>query len=521
MTDSRKIASETVHSLNSGKGHLNISCLWDMIPLLARFMVVLGLFSFGSPPGPAYGDDFRSTALRGVHLLLWQPTGQFTHFSATGNPAALFEDWHRNRVDIASGYQSETGDLHRLYDPAAQDNLHFRVDSWQNISAHQILYGGIHYSWLRLHQVSYALEPTPYDDDPQVIADTTVGNFRYQGPQIRAAYAVQFSPRFSAGFKFQYGLCNGAKRRYSFARILRRQVLPGMGITFRVNPTIQLGALVEWHDVKDRIELSRDVLTGEDVLVRFYRREVAYQQHVGDLTHERDWSAPRLLLSLFHRTSTGRIIQMASVSYRSPRQQLHHRTNVLNKASDWFASEWQMHYQLRWRDSRNRWRAGLRVEGEYFSSFSQHPELDILITERTRTNGLVELAAGFRGKFGQLFTQGGYALLNDRYTDYQSHWQEETKGGTWHFSLMLETNRIRSYRLIIGGRVRQQNLSGWSSYYLPDFGEWRLLLGMEKLNQTLQPGLLLEYFQRQASDSPDSYQGIRIRLFLSRFPIRE
>ncbi len=445
-------------------------------------------------------QDFSSLVFKYTDLLLWQSSARLTPFRFTGNPAGILQHYPQNQTWLEGTIRGFDGELHRNYDAAAGNWMQVTLASVQHLSPKQSLYGKIEYNLENRKSVPYALEPSPYDDDPQIIADTTVGDFFYQGPRVEVAYAVGGN-RWTFGALLYYQLFDGAKRRYSFARILRRRVVPGVGALFRISEKWQLGGWLHYEDVKDRIELTRDILTGEDVLVRLYRSEKVYRVKVGEFTHERDKRTLQVQGSLFQVAEPGHLVQAFTMAYASPRQALTNYTTVSEKDAGWFATQWSTRYEIRWRSRDGQWRLGARLGTDYLSSFSRHPHLDVLFTERSRWYTKAEFGGGIRmtGKFPfSGMVQIGYYPIRDKYDDYQSQIFRNIRGQVYRVALAFELETGKNWQWVLTGSHTRQHLSEESPRYLPDYRKWNFALGFQTVLGNIRMGVLGEYFWQDA-----------------------
>ena len=122
-----------------------------------------------------------------VDLLLDHQENQLNLYRSTGNSAYMIQAETGSWIKLYGLREEGSGELTRFYDPTHQKNSVFHAEGYKKLSPNQAFWGQVDYRFQHFGNVAYALEPEPYRNDPILIADTTVGNFNHDGPQVRVA----------------------------------------------------------------------------------------------------------------------------------------------------------------------------------------------------------------------------------------------------------------------------------------------------------------------------------------------
>ncbi len=481
----------------------NNGYLWGLL-------VVLVLFCW------TFGQDFQTRALGNTDLVLTHWENRLDIYTFSANPAFLIQSEKRNWVILSASESFDRGDFKRYYDPESKLDLNFRAEGVKFLSEREAFWGKVNYSILRRYSVPRAIERQPYADDPLVMADTTTGHFSYDGPQVNVQYQYQLTKRFGLGAEVFYEIGQGIKDRFTRPRIIHRDFGLKLGSSVKLKENLILGGYFNYLVLQDQTEIKRSTIDGRDPFVLRYRSELVYRLQTG--TFDRYVSLDRYIfnLALHHRNASGTFNQVARFDYAYLYQETFDETAYRIPDSDWYASVFEGWYQFRWQSAENRRVFGARLGGRYLSSFSQHPTLAILITDRTVATLQGELGMAFRFRMGKplmLAFQGGYSYSKDQYNDYQSEIFRELslKGITLNSGLNISLNPIHS--ILLGFQMGNHTREKYSPRYLPDYNVDQFSLGLLEKRANYHLELYFEYFVRKAVDSGQNYHGWQVALY--------
>ncbi len=464
----------------------------------------------------AFAQDFQTRALGNADLVLTHWENRLDLYTFSRNPAFLIQSEKRDWIVLSASESFDKGDFKRYYDPESKLDLNFRAEGVKILSEKEAFWGKVNYSILKRYSIPYAIELHPYADDPLVMADTTIGNFSYDGPQVNVQYQYQLVKWLGVGLEVFYEIGQGIKDRFTRPRIIHRDFAAKIGSSVQLKDNLVLGGYFDYRILQDQTEIKRSTIDGRDPFVLRYRSENVYRLQTG--TFDRYVSLDRYIfnLALHHRNVSGTFNQVARFDYKYFYQSTFDETAYRIPDSDWYASVFDGWYQMRWQSAENRRVFGVRLGGRYLSSFSQHPTLAILITDRTVTTLQGEAGIAFRFRMLKplmVALQGGYAHTSDHYNDYQSQvFRELTlQGLTLNTGLDLALDPIHS--ILLGVELGNRTREKYSPRYLPDYNLGRFTLGLLEKRARYHLELYFEYFKRKAVDNGQSYHGWQVALY--------
>lgn len=114
--------------------------------------------------------------------------------------------------------------------------------------------------------VNRALNRYPYTGIPFFLADTTSGDFVYNGPRVGFQYSFEFLRNFYLGFELNYQLVDGLKNIYSRAKSLWRNIDGSFNMAYYFDKNFVIGAKVSRLDNKESIEAKSEDLFDAEIL---------------------------------------------------------------------------------------------------------------------------------------------------------------------------------------------------------------------------------------------------------------
>lgn len=179
------------------------------------------------------------------------------------NVAFLFEDQKFDVLHIRPKISSTKGDYRRFFDFESSSIYSLNFDGIK-ILKDGVFRGYVIYEVELRKNVNRSLSRYPYTGIPFFIADTTVGNFIYNGPKVGFQYSFQFFKDLYLGFELNYQLIDGLKDVYSRAKSLWRNIDGSFNLAYKFNNNFSIGGKISSRDNKESIEAkSEDLFDAE------------------------------------------------------------------------------------------------------------------------------------------------------------------------------------------------------------------------------------------------------------------
>ncbi|GAB4365813.1 MAG: hypothetical protein Kow0042_05300 [Calditrichia bacterium] len=461
-------------------------------------------------------QDFRTSALGYTDLVLNHAENSLNLYRKTGNPAQMLQNEPINWLKIYGTGSYYHGDFKRQYDPQAVQNILFHAEGFKQLGAKQGFWGQVNYTFLRHYNLPFAVEPHPYHDDPLVMTDSTIGSYNYDGPQIQVAYQYRLSERLSLGAELFYEISQGLKREFTRPRILQRDFAAKIAANFYAGKAVSIGGQYGYLTCNDLIEFETSRIDGMSPQVNRFRSESVYRQVTGNFDRYVEIGSHYLNFAAQHHWEAANLQQLIQLNYRNYGQETFDETARKIYDSDWFADFYHLEYEIRKATPENKMDWGVRLGRKYKSSWSQHPELPILITEREIQSFYVELGVSHRFRFKKpvlLALQGGFTRLEDDYNDYQSNIFRDLTEKLWHLHSGVELQLTPIHRLQIGYIYRNSETDVFSPRYLPDYYQQRISLGLTQVRASHDITILWEYDLKTSRSAGGNYGGWQLTIY--------
>ncbi|MEJ2636474.1 MAG: hypothetical protein P8184_14425 [Calditrichia bacterium] len=456
-------------------------------------------------------QDLRTVSLGGADLVLNHEENHLNFYRLNGNPALMMQYEAVNWLKINSYGNYQHGSLRRVLDPAANRNLLFNAQGYKKLSERQAFYGQVSYDLLKNYSVKNAIDPDPYGDDPLVLMDSTTGDFNYNGPKAQVCYQNQISSRFSLGGEITYGISQGLKDQFTRPRIIHRDFAAGIGMGYRLGRYLLIGTIINYETVQNQTEVTGKQLEAFDPVIKRFRSESVFRVIKGGFNRYTNRDNYSFNLSIQNGGIGREFQQVVQLNYRYGVQKTYDNVD-LNKIYDspWFGRYYNASYQNRWIVPGGKWILGARFSGNYLSSFSRHPDLDIMITEREVRSGCAELGISRNFSIPRPFLlvlQGGYGQTRDSYSDYQSKVYRKVKLTDYIARVGLDVSVDPIHNLLLGYNYGKDDVDAFSPRYLPDYYMWRFSMGISETRQKYQLQFSFEYFVKRAAYDDHEFDG--------------
>lgn len=236
-----------------------------------RITTAFAVLAIALAPRALEAQTYRVQAMGGASLAIEDETLSLTPYDFDGNPAWMARDETATRLDVAPSGGYVSGDYRRRYSAEAIDRYHAKFDGVKNLDSSGVFRGSVDYLYEARQRYERSLKRVPYGGEAFFYADTTAGEFRYNGPDVRATYAFEPIDGLTLGAFGRYMLLDGLKRVYTYAEVVDRDVVGVFGAAYEPTPGIVFGATVELEDESEKIT-ANDVNLRE-VETYYYRGE--------------------------------------------------------------------------------------------------------------------------------------------------------------------------------------------------------------------------------------------------------
>lgn len=179
------------------------------------------------------------------------------------NVAGLSEDRTFDILFIKPKFNSFNGNYRRYFD-YEKSNLYGLTFDGTKILKEGSFRGYVTYEIERRKNVNRALNRYPYTGIPFFIADTTTGDFVYNGPKVGFQYSFELLKNLFMGFELNYQLVDGLKDVYSRAKSLWRNIDGSYNLAYYFDKNFSIGVKISHLDNKESIEAkSEDLFDAE------------------------------------------------------------------------------------------------------------------------------------------------------------------------------------------------------------------------------------------------------------------
>jgi hypothetical protein len=185
-------------------------------------------------------------------------------YDIAGNPAWLMNDERKNFLEISPSIKSNWGKLRRIYDPAQTEFYEIFFEGVKNLGEDGTFLGQTTYEYDYREEVYRSLKYHTYSGAAFFMNDTTIGNFRYNGPSMKFMYSFEPIEHLFVGAAAKYKILDGLKSTYSRAQTLYREVYGSVGLAYDFGHDIIAGINFGLDDEQEKIEAkSEDLLDVE------------------------------------------------------------------------------------------------------------------------------------------------------------------------------------------------------------------------------------------------------------------
>ncbi len=459
-------------------------------------------------------SEWRLLSLGNARLALLDSDNELNLYQYTFNPAYMLFDEYQDWLKFSGGGDYHHSSFRRKYDPEIEQNVFFHFTGYKIMAANQAIWGKVRYAFNNQYHVPYALESRPYADDPVLLADTTIGNIVSDGPEIEIAYHYQPWSKLGVGLEVVYDLSTSLKEQYTRPRTIHRDFALKFGMAYHILSHFVIGSWLQASFLQDQIELNKS-WDGKDIYTRRYRSELVYRGIVQEF--DRYINLDRWHYNLALQFRRQKYHMLLSFDYLHDAQEVADNTGTVRQMdSYWYQDGYQLDYRAR--IFINQLTVGVYGSFLWQDDFSKHPNLPILITDRSRHIYEGGIGISLPISFLLLVGEVGYQHLEETYQDYQSKlsWNGQNNKITGIAGCEFNLDPIHYLRL--GYSYNDYKTGFESPRYLPQYQGHRLSLGLAEMRSSHEIEIHFDYTLKNARETDHSDHGwhgiIHTRIFI-------
>lgn len=225
----------------------------------------LFVFLFVIASSHSFAQFYRSEGMGGLTYSITDNHHSLSIYDFGKNPAGLYEDEQTSQLSATPSYNNIWGGFKRKYDPQGDHLYSVGFTGIKTLGTSGTFYGHTSYSYDERSDVYGNLRYNPYTGEAFFAVDTSIGNFRYDGPKVSFMYSLEVMPDLFFGASANYQILTGLKRIYSFAEITYRDVSGTAGLAYRFSDSYILGSTFELFDNQESMTASSIDLTEVEI----------------------------------------------------------------------------------------------------------------------------------------------------------------------------------------------------------------------------------------------------------------
>lgn len=219
-------------------------------------MVVLSLSVFVSVHE---AQNLRIKSMGGIRYALQDSDNSLNLYDFCKNPAWMMNDEKQTWLKITPSYDRQWGDYKRLYDYQRGEMGGVSFSGLKPLGENGTFLGSASYTYEQRQNVYRSLKRNPYAGEAFFSADTTTGNFTYNGPRVGFSYSFELFPGLFAGTEANYQVLDGMKNIYSRAKTLYRDVDGKLGLAYEFPGNLVWGFSLGLFDSQESLEMKNTI----------------------------------------------------------------------------------------------------------------------------------------------------------------------------------------------------------------------------------------------------------------------
>lgn len=227
----------------------------------------------------------RTASMGGVTFSVKDKDYQLNPYDLAGNPAWMQVDENTDYLEFSPSFTGISGEYHKLYEPGSNNIWFLGVEGVKNLGEDGTFLGRTTYEFDHRKDVYRSLKYKPYDGGAFFMADTTTGNFMYNGPSMEFMYSYELFNSFYIGAVAGYKILDGLKDKYSRSQTLYRTVTADIGLVYDFGGGTIAGFSYGINDQQEKIEATNDDLLDVEIF-RFRGETFSVRKSAGTVNEK-------------------------------------------------------------------------------------------------------------------------------------------------------------------------------------------------------------------------------------------
>ncbi len=206
----------------------------------------------------SFAQKYRTETMGNLQFSIIDNDITMDLFDFGGNPAWLVESEREMWLDINPSVSNNWGNYRRKYSPQGTYDLAAGVTGVKPLGTAGTFSAAAYYNYEFNRKFYRSMKKYPYAGEAFFYADTTTGDFRFNGPIFSFMHSLNLFDNFYIGAKIDYQIIAGLKKIYSYTQTTYRDVAFTGGIAYKFDDSFVLGVKYYLHDEQEKI-------TAEDV----------------------------------------------------------------------------------------------------------------------------------------------------------------------------------------------------------------------------------------------------------------
>nr|HPN39783.1 hypothetical protein [Melioribacteraceae bacterium] len=169
------------------------------------------------------------------------------------NPAWLVESEKEMWLNIDPSVSNNWGNYRRKYSSEGTYNLRTGVTGVKPLGKSGTFSASAYYDYEYNRNMNRSMKKYPYAGEAFFYADTTKGDFRFNGPTFSFAHSLEIIDNLYLGAQINYSILAGLKKIYSYTQTVYRDVAFVGGVAYKFSDDFVLGAKYYIHDEQEKI----------------------------------------------------------------------------------------------------------------------------------------------------------------------------------------------------------------------------------------------------------------------------
>jgi opacity protein-like surface antigen len=283
---------------------------------MKRLIIVISLFTICN----VYSQPERLSSMGGMRYIVADKYVTLNPFDFGGNPAWIYKDDMDSWLKMQPSYSGYSGDYKRKYDPQSENIYGIGFIGLKTLGEDGTFLGETSYEYNQRKQVPRSLKRNTYAGEAFFFADTTTGNFRYNGPKLKFSYSFEPVNNLYTGASVSYRILDGLKDIYSRAEVLYRDIEGVFGAAYQLTDNLAVGMNYIYSDNQEKIVSDSEDLMEVEVF-NYHGETYSVRKREGSVSQKVKGSGNNLSAQIYWRPDISSEVAITG-SYGNAKQRI-------------------------------------------------------------------------------------------------------------------------------------------------------------------------------------------------------